>query len=404
MEYNFTHLREKHPNVSHIVSPDLVFLASDSIFSRGRRKVKLLIHRKLVSQIKNWWWSVFALFLTMFFGISFIGWIIQNTDLTILQRLQASVDIIGLLALWGLGLQRPIFQNIFWCLFFFVNLIIDVSCVIFGQRYELSLLWCLILYLVFLTVAVPYYIGIFIYAFRSKQIWKKEQDEPAAIYTEYPYHKWLRRKRWLGFLKSSATVALIILCLTFIPEVIRNNRVVYPWGNPPRSYERMLKHRRTTIPELQEFERLFPNYLCEFDCSESNLIIDPHGIGKNIAYIDPNLSVKWRLSAGLHKRYLFVMETDIVFAKIDPETGKLLSPGSHEEPAFTLWEVDSVSAPLVLFEKRYALPSSLSQVKTLNIDEWTRLVAAQGNFAVLGIQLKKNTFVPNFGLAFRNNE
>jgi hypothetical protein len=366
--------------------------------------MKFLILRKLLYPFKNWWWSAFALFLTVLFGASFIRWIIQNADLTILQRLQASVDIIGLLALWGLGLQRPIFQRIFWRLFFFVNLIIDVSCVIFGPMYELSLLWCLIFLLVFLTVAVPYYIGIFVYAFCSKHIWKKQQDQPSAIYADYSYEKWLRRKKRLSLLRTSAAVALIILCLTFIPEIIRNNRVVYPHGKPPEFFERMLKYRRTTIPELLQFERLFPGYLCEFDCSESNVIIDPNGTAQNIVYLEPSSPVKWRLSAGLHKRYLFVMETHIVFAKIDPETGEVIAPGSHDQPAFSLWEVSSVSTPLVLFQKRYALPSSLSQIKTLSTQEWKRLVNAQGDFALLGIQLKKGDPVPNFELAFRNNE
>jgi hypothetical protein len=365
--------------------------------------------RKLVSQIRNWWWVAFALFLTILFTVAFIRWAIQDADLTILQRLQVSIDIVGLLALWGLGLQRPIFQKIFWRLFFFVNLIIDVSCAIFGRRYELSPLECLIVLLLFLTVAVPYYIGIFIYAFRAKHIWKERQDEPTATYLDYPHYAWIKRRLWfkkkcLPLLGLYGAVALIVLCLAFVPLVIRNNRVICRHACPPESYERMLKYRRTTIPELRQFERLFPNYLLEFEFTQSNMAIDPNATRENIAYLEPNSPLKWRLSAGLHDRYLFVMETDIVFAQIDPETDEVISPGSHDQPAFSLWEVSSVSAPLVLFERRHAYPSSRTQIKTLSTDEWKRLVAAQGDFAVLGIQLKRNDPVPNFELAFRNNQ
>jgi len=35
--------------------------------------VKFFIHLKLVSRIKNWKWCAFAVFLTVLFGVSFVG-------------------------------------------------------------------------------------------------------------------------------------------------------------------------------------------------------------------------------------------------------------------------------------------------------------------------------------------
>jgi hypothetical protein len=209
-------------------------------------------------------------------------------------------------------------------------------------------------------------------------------------------------RKQLGFLKLAGTAGVVIFCLTVVPAVIRNNRVVYIEGNPPEVYERMLKYRRTTISELREFERLFPSYLCEFDYGKRKLVINPTGTSRNAANLDPNSPVKWRLSAGLHRRYLFVMEIDIVFAKVDPETGKIFSSGSHKEPTFALWEARWVSAPLVLFRKRRAR-TSLEKIRTFAAGEWRRLVEAEGDFSVLGVELKDDDPVRNFELAFRNN-
>jgi hypothetical protein len=323
-----------------------------------------------------------------------------------LERLQCSFGILGLLALWALGLEKRIFQQLFWRLFFFIDASVCLLAVIFGREYDLPLLWCVVLYVVSAAVTLPYYIGLFIYAFRSKHIWVAPGERPGRTYPHYQHFKWARRKQWLkgtlGLLKWCAISALVICCLTFVPLIIRNNRVIYPEGMPPEWYEHMLEYRRTTIPELGEFERLFPCYLCDFDYSQSNLIIDPNDEGKNIAYVDPNSPLGWRLSAGLHRRYLLVMEIDIVFARIEPDTGNVLSPGSHQEPTFSLWEVNSISAPMVLFQQRCAR-ASRQKVKAFGIDDWKHLIQSEGDFRVLGIELEENDPVADFELAFRNN-
>lgn len=256
-------------------------------------------------------------------------------------------------------------------------------------------------------IIIPYYIGLFVYAFCSKQIWGEAEYKTSATYMKYPHYKWVRRKRWVrknvGLFKWLAIVALIILCLTLIPMITRNIRVIYPQGHPPEFYKRMLEYRRTTIPQLPEFERLFPKYLCNFDYSISKVIIDPNDKRDNIAYLDPNSPLPWCLSAGLHKRYLLIMKIDIVYAKIDPETEEIISPGSHDEPVFNLREVTFVEAPLKLFGGRYT-SAYHEEVKTLAADEWKKLVQADGDFRVLGIELKKDDPIPNFELAFRNNQ
>jgi len=369
-------------------------------------RVKFFIHLKLASRIKNWKWCAFAVFLTVLFGVSFVGGVITNIDYYMVERLQCSVSLLGLLAFWGLGLEKRFFYQLFWKLFLFIDALLLVLVMIFGKKYNLPLSWCVISLLIQAIVTVPYYIGMFIYAFGSKQIWGEAERKPTTTRLDYPHFRWIRRKEWFkektGILKCFAIATIIIFFLAGIPLIIRNNRVVYPQGEPPECYEHMLKYRRTTIRELREFERLFPKYLCELDCTESNFVIEPNGTGANIAYLEPNSPVRWLLSAGLYKHYVLVMEIDIVIAKVDPETREVISPGSHDEPTFSLWEISSVSAPLVLFEKRHAW-TSRKRIKTFGLNEWRRLVEAQGDFAVLEIQLKQNAPVADFELAFRNN-
>ncbi|MDH4241966.1 MAG: hypothetical protein OEW48_20595 [Phycisphaerae bacterium] len=367
------------------------------------------IIRKLISPVKNWKWFAFAIFMTLWLGFPFVGGIIINTYYPLLLRLGISVDLISLLAFWGLALQKKFFYQFFWRLFFFVDVLLFVLNLLFGPRYDLPLLWCIIIYGTSVVFSILWYMGLFIYAFRSKQIWGRTELKPKTIPIVYSQYKWVIRKKWLreniGLHKWLALVPLIIVCLTFTPMIIRNNRVIYPQGSPPEFYKRMLKYRRTTISQLPEFERLFPNYLCDKDISISKFIFDPNNQRGNIAYRDPNSPVRWCLTAGLHKRYLLIMKTDLVYAKIDPETEKIISPGSHEEPLFSLREVSSISIMprFVLFEQRYAVPKS-KELKILTADEWKKLVKADGDFSVLGIELKKKEPIPNFEFAFRNNQ
>jgi hypothetical protein len=363
----------------------------------------------LVSHIKNWKWFAFSIFMTLWLGFSFVSDIIVNTYYPFLLRLAISVDLISLLAFWGLALQKKFFYQFFWRLFFFIDVLLFVLCLIFGPKYDLSLLWCIIIYGTSVVFGILWYMGLFIYAFRSKQIWGKAGLKPKTIPIVYTQYKWVRRKKCLreniGLLKWPVIVVVIILCLTFIPIIIRNNRLIYPKGYSPEFDKHILKYRRTTIHQLPEFERLFPNYFCDKDISISKFIFDPNNQRGNVAYRDPNSPVRWCLTAGLHKHYLLIMKTDLVYAKIDPETEKIISPGSHEEPVFCLREVSSISIMprFVLFEQRYAVPKS-KEVKILTADEWNKLVKADGDFSVLGIELKKDDPIPDFELAFRNNQ
>jgi len=384
--------------------------------------------------IKNWRWAAFAIFLTLLFGVCFILGIIRNSYFNLPERLYFSVYILSLLALWGLGLQRRIFSRLFWRVLFFVHVLLFGLCLIYGVKYDVPLLWCVIFSVIEAMILIPYWIGLFIYAFRSKHIWAGQDHKTITTLVMYPRDRKLRRmeplERCTQSIKSLIAISFIIVCLTFAPIIIRNNRVCYPEEYAPRYIEHMFKYRRTTIPQLKEFERLFPNYLYVFVYGDAEILPDAndniqwsdsnlpetfyspfgshsiHQMADDDAFCpDPNSPVKWRLSAGLHKRYLMVMETDIIFAKMDPETKEAITPGSHDEPVFSLLEVRSVSIHprFVLFGERF-VSTDRKKLKTFTTEEWQNLVQADGDFSVLRIELKKNDPVRNFEKACWNNE
>jgi hypothetical protein len=367
--------------------------------------------KKLISKIKNRKWFAFAVFLTLFWGTAFILGIVWNAHYTIVERFYIPIALIGLLAMWGLGLEKQIFSKAFWCSFLFIDIIGNILCRIFDREYQIPLFWNIIIHSLDAVTTIPYYIGVIIYAFRSKQIWGEGEEKPIATsneHTDYPHLKRARRKRklkkFLLSLKPYVIATFIVLSMALMTLIVYNNRIVFPAAYQPEYpfIQPILKYRRTTITELQEFEQLFPNYLCDLYSHESPIAtVDDKGY---ISYnSDPNSPFRFEMIAGVYNRYLLVMEIDMVSARLDPETEEVISAGSHNEPTFSLFEVDSVWAHFEIFFPRSAYGST-KKIKAFGINEWEKLVKAQGDFSALDIQLEKSSPIPNFGLAYRNNK
>ena len=177
------------------------------------------------------------------------------------------------------------------------------------------------------------------------------------------------------------------LSVRFTSIWIFNHRFIHPTDmkSPERLYY-MLEHRRGKIPEIREYETLFPNYLCEI---------------KRSSY--PSKEADWEFTAGIYRRYVIIMNIDIVIGKRNPETGEIEDPGSHNEPEFSLWEVTQVKLSRDTYE--YWHPEvTKTKVQSINTDTWNRLVAANGDLSVLGIEFIRDEPVPNFLLAFRNSD
>lgn len=341
--------------------------------------------KKRYLRIWHIFWLVFSIAFTVVFGGSWIWGIIKNAPATIPGTFVSATNVFGLIALWGLGLQRRFLERRFWLCFFVIDVAATVLQIFFGRAYYIippvivATAW---------SMQILYHIGIFAYAFCSKHIWQSSgkhspqadiTDDAGVLPQRNPHHL---RKLIVG-------PGLIILALTLAPVIIHNNRTVCPAAQFPEFYQPMLEHRRKQIPQIVEFERLFPNYLIEFYAGEPGTIGD----------------ARWQFTAGLYGRYLMEMNIDVVFGQRDPDSGQIISPGSYSDITFNLREVDDISvSPFVLFPPRQAYPRQTTLIDSFGLDKWKQLVASSGDFGALGIQLKRDEPVPDFELAFRNNE
>ena len=97
------------------------------------------------------------------------------------------------------------------------------------------------------------------------------------------------------------------------------------------------------------------------------------------------------------------MNIEIVFGERNPETGEIEVTGSHQEPKFSVWAVTGVKTPEDANE--YWHPKvTKTKIRSITSEQWHQLVEAKGDFRVIGIELKREDPVPNFSLAFRNND
>lgn len=340
---------------------------------------------KLIMTRRIWWITCAAVFTLLFGGI-FISGIITNSDVSILGRFFCAINIFGLLAFWGLALQRGFLGKKFWQCFFVVTIAVDVLYRFFGpQHYHFPV----VLVVIGELLDMFYLAGEFVYAFYSKRIWQEYDKHIDKYYDTYTISTWYDEKfnRWL---KLGIVPIVTILTLALIPEIVYNNRALYAClkHNSHEYYQPMLEHRRKSIPEICEFEQLFPNYDCHFHYDAPDIKGD----------------AIWEFTAGLYERYLVQMDIDIVFGKRDPDSGEITSPGSHSDIKFSLWEVSKVSVPpFALFSPRilHVFPKELN---TISPEMWKLLVATSGDLSVLDVELKRNEPVPNFKFAYPNNE
>ncbi len=351
--------------------------------------------------VKNWWWFIYAVAVTLTLIAAFVFEFIQNSEITFLWQLGMSFNFVSLLAFYGLGLEKPFLNKFFWRFLFFFQIFISIIYTFVDYRYHSNNRnyppWYIAIGIIYTVFFILYYVGFFNYSFKSAQIWQTPEDSNSPE-TAYPNSRKNRIKRFKNAVKQDSLVCAVIICLTFIPFIIQNNRHIHTYSQYPENEKQLFDYRKQTIPELRDFDRLFPNYTYELS---HDLPFNMNNL-KNEYVFDPNSSGKLELMAGLDNQYLLVMDVEIVFAYIEPGTGKVLYPGSNKEPKFSLWLVDEVSVPWTIFEERFAHPYKRS-FKKLSSEEWKRLVDANGDFSAIGINLDKNSPVPNFKYAYRNN-
>ena len=120
---------------------------------------------------RTWWTSVAAILTFLFLGGMFTEIIIDKSKLSFIQYTERTFNCIGVLPLWGLGLQRKLLNERFWRLFFLVDAVLFVVAQITiddpaTHKYPLALILSLIV-----LIFTPNFIGIYLYAFRSDKLW-----------------------------------------------------------------------------------------------------------------------------------------------------------------------------------------------------------------------------------------
>ncbi len=272
-----------------------------------------------------------------------------------------------------------------------------ISCVIYGfgeSTYSTlsdfrSYLWLGILSV---CLSIPW---IVIYIRRNwifLQVRYKAIGEGSSIYKDgtvvtAPLIKNTKKEKF-SYLCGVFLAILIGISVLFVPIWISKHRVMHPTDlKSPERLQYMLEYRRERIPEIREYEKLFPNYLCEF---------------KSIKGFFASGDADWEFTAGIYDRYVMVMNIEIEFGKRNPETGEIEDPGSHQQPEFSLWEVTRVKSPENASEYWYPKVTK-RKIQSIPTNTWKRLVETNGDLSVLGIELVRDDPVPNFSLAFRNN-
>jgi hypothetical protein len=147
-------------------------------------------------------------------------------------------------------------------------------------------------------------------------------------------------------------------------------------GPPPENtskakmsgYELALKSGLENWPDPKAFNELFPNSLHVINYY-SGEVGEP----------------KWSSKISLYKRYVFRMSLPI---QLDHSRTKIVGTGT---PEFDLYEIDSVAkGPSDSFSGQTHLVSRPS------VEDWRKLVQANGNFAAIGINLDTNRPLDNF--------
>ncbi len=115
------------------------------------------------------WWLVYAVFLTLVY-ISVISDSLRH-GMTLVRALDFTIGFGGLVALYALGAGIPFISRLFWKVYLAMDVLVfalhhAVDSPI-EPRYLVSpqmILWLALMVL-------PYYAGIYRYAFRSSEIW-----------------------------------------------------------------------------------------------------------------------------------------------------------------------------------------------------------------------------------------
>jgi hypothetical protein len=138
-------------------------------------------------------------------------------------------------------------------------------------------------------------------------------------------------------------------------------------------YDQAIQSRIDRTLHPGEFNRMFPG--------------SDNGISYYTGLVGPS---SWTSQIGLHDRYVFKMNHPI---EMNSAKTAIVATG---EPTFYLYELTKIA-----LKPNGTFGVTINQMRTFSAHDWRRLVAAKGDFGVLGIVLNTNNPVANFEAAWR---
>jgi len=139
-------------------------------------------------------------------------------------------------------------------------------------------------------------------------------------------------------------------------------------------YKTTVRNGIKTVPHVQEIKAIFPNALTDH-------FITHYGF-------DKNKPKTWNTIVYFGGRYELKYKVDLMVDYKNDRIGKTVG-----KPKFFLWEVEKVFAasPDGSVGGTYKAPGH-----QFGEDEWNKIVAAKGDFSVIGITLNTNSPIPSF--------
>jgi hypothetical protein len=131
------------------------------------------------------------------------------------------------------------------------------------------------------------------------------------------------------------------------------------------------------VPHVQQIKQMFPN-------APTDHFITQYGFDKSVP-------VTWNTVVYLYGRYEFGYQVDVIVDYESKRIGKVAGM-----PKFYLWEVATVSKPTSDGAVQSTYKASNGNRSPFGEDQWNKIVAAKGDFSVIGIHLITNSPVGGF--------
>jgi hypothetical protein len=147
-------------------------------------------------------------------------------------------------------------------------------------------------------------------------------------------------------------------------------------GQSMEDYKATVRDGIKTVPHVQEIKQMFPN-------APMDHFITQYGFDKSVP-------VTWNTVVYIYGRYEFGYQVDVI---VDYKHNRIIKVDGI--PKFYLWEVATVSKPTSdgAVESTY---NKSNDIPSIGEKQWNKIVAAKGDFSVIGAHLITNSPVAGF--------